>query len=625
MPDFSEPTKTISRPDNYDYGLVGNCTSAALISRDASVDWLCLPCFDSPSLFARLLDRDKGGDFQVIGVGTQQISQTYIQDTAILKTRFETSDGCFEILDYMPRFLLRNASHYCPSELHRSLRVVHGSPRIRVRLSPMPNYALGGVFYEQHGEYVKMLSTNGSYMSYYLYSNLSHENLIEGKDIELPPEAYIVLSYHEKVEPFTTDRIYHEVEKTKAYWLDYIDRMRYPDRYRNAVVRSIITLKLLSYQRTGAVLAAPTTSLPEIVGQTRNWDYRYCWMRDGGMTIEVYARIGDFETSARFMQYIIQRLPFKNEPIQIMYGIEGEKRLDEKTLDHLAGYENSRPVRIGNAAYGQKQNDLYGNLIEAIYTFLLFNSDSRNKANSQINEESWTVVRSLVNHIKQVWQRPDSGIWEFRGLERHFLHSKLMSWVGMDRATKIAAFWGRHKYIQEWSEFANKIKDDILANAWNDSLQSFTMSYGSSSLDASCLLMLHYNFLPKDDERVLSTVRHCYEHLVRHGCMFRYTTEDDFGTPENAFIVCTFWMINALYLIGEKQKAREMFDHLLQCRNHLGLLSEGIEVHSGRLTGNFPQAYSHLALIQSAFVLETDYNWLDKDVSLVKKHQTYMM
>lgn len=616
--------ETMIHPDTYDYGIVGNCTSAALISRHASIDWLCLPFFDSPSLFARLLDRDKGGDFQITGIGTQHISQTYVQDTAILKTTVETSDGCFEILDYMPRFALRNDSYYCPSELHRSLRIVHGRPRMRVELFPRPNYALGGVVYEQHSEYVKMLSTNGSYMSYYLYSNLNHERIIRGEEIELPPTAYIVLSYHEKVVPFSTDRIYHELEKTKAYWLDYIDRMRYPERYRNAVVRSIITLKLLSYQRTGAILAAPTTSLPEIIGQTRNWDYRYCWMRDGGMTIDVYARLGDFETSAHFMQYIIQRLPFKNEAIQIMYGIEGEKRLDEKTLDHLAGYENSRPVRIGNAAYQQKQNDLYGNLVEAIYTFLLFNSDSRNKANIQINEEIWTVVRSLVNHIKQVWQQPDSGIWEFRGMERHFLHSKLMSWVGMDRAAKIAAFWGRNKFIREWMEFADKIKHDILTNAWNDTLQAFTMYYGSSSLDASSLLMLHYNLLPKDDARVLSTVRTCYEHLVKNGFMFRYIAEDDFGMPENAFIVCTFWMINALYLIGEKQKARDLFDHMLRHGNHLGLLSEGIEAHSGRLTGNFPQAYSHLALIQAAFVLETEYNWLDKDASLVKKNQVYL-
>jgi GH15 family glucan-1,4-alpha-glucosidase len=609
---------------NYDYGIVGNCTSAALISHDASVDWLCLPFFDSPSLFARLLDRDKGGNFQITGVGTKHISQTYIADTAILQTTFETSYGGFEILDYMPRFSLRNDSYYCPSELHRSIRIVHGRPRIRVKLHPMPNYALGGATYEQHSEYVKLLSTNGSYMSYYLYSNLDHGRIIRGEEIKLPPRAYIVLSYHEKVVPFTTDRIYHELEKTKVYWLDYIDRMRYPERYRDTVVRSIITLKLLSYQRTGAILAAPTTSLPEIVGQTRNWDYRYCWMRDGGMTIDVYSRIGDFETSASFMQYIIHRLPFKNDPIQIMYGIEGEKCLNEKTLDHLAGYENSRPVRVGNAAYQQTQNDLYGHLIEAIYTFLLFNSDSRNRVNSQINEEIWTVVRSLVNHIKRVWRHPDSGIWEFRGMEGHFLHSKLMSWVGMDRAAKIAAFWGRSKYIQEWTEFAAKIQYDILTNAWNDTLQSFTMYYGSSILDASSLLMLHYKFLPKDDARALSTVRNCYEHLVKNGFMFRYAAEDDFGKPENAFIVCTFWMINALFLIGEKQRARDMFDHMLRHGNHLGLLSEGIETQSGRLIGNFPQAYSHLALIQTAFVLETEYDWLDKDASLVKKNQTYL-
>lgn len=602
--------------DNYHYGIIGNCTSAALVSKDASIDWLCLPFFDSPSLFSRILDNKKGGMFKIKGVRSKSVSQRYIYDTAILKTTVETEDGDFEIHDYMPRFILDGKTYYCPSEIHRAIRVLSGRPKIQVILHPMPNYALGNVRYEKSSEYYKIISKEGSYMSFYLYSNLDLDKIINKSEIEVDMYSYIVLSYHEKLNSFTPEKIYHEFEKTKAYWIDYVDQTQYPKRYREPVVRSAITLKLLSYQRTGAILAAPTTSLPEIIGGERNWDYRYCWIRDSGMTIDVFSRIGDMRTSARFMQYIIQRLPFKNDPIQIMYSIEGEKGLEETVQTQLDGYHNSSPVRIGNDAYRQRQNDLYGHLIEAIYTYFLFNNDIKKRDKVQVNEEIWTLVRSLVNHITRVWKEKDSGIWEFRGEEKHFSHSKLMSWVGMDRASKIAAFWGKNKYISGWKHIADIIKDDILKNAWNPRAESFTMYYGSDIYDASNLLMLHYKFLENHDERIVKTVNNYYKHLVKNGFMFRYTTDDDFGTPENAFIVCTFWMINALYLIGQREKARELFEHILKYRNHLGLLSEDIEVYSGRLTGNFPQAYSHLALIQSAFTLETDYNWLDKDISI---------
>ena len=600
--------------DNYHYGIIGNCSSAALISKDACIEWLCLPFFDSPSLFSSILDKKMGGYFKIIGIDQISISQRYIHDTAIIKTTIETLQGIFEIHDYMPRFSIDGSSCYCPSEIHRSMRILSGSPKIRVDLFPMPNYALGGVIYEKHEEYYKMISSKGNYMSFYLYSNIDIDDIINGREIEILPYSYIVISYHEKIANFSIERIYHEFEKTKAYWIDYIGQTRYPEKYREEVVRSVITLKLLSYERTGAILAAPTTSLPEIIGQERNWDYRYCWVRDSGMTIDVFSRIGDLKTSEKFMEYIIQRIPFKNDPIQIMYSIDGEKILDEKIQEHLAGYEGSKPVRIGNAAYKQKQNDLYGHLIEAIYTYFLFNNDIKNRGRSQFNEEIWTLVRSLVNHISSVWREPDSGIWEFRGQERHFSHSKLMSWVGMDRAAKIAAFWGREKYIQGWRKLADVIKDDILKNSWNENIKAFTMYYGSDIFDASNLMMIHYKFLEGNDERMISTVKEYYKKMVKNGFMFRYNMEDDFGNTENAFIVCTFWMINALYLIDEKEKSREMFDNMLKYRNHLGLLSEDIEIFSGRLTGNFPQAYSHLALIQSAFTLETNYNWLDEDV-----------
>lgn len=592
---------------NYNYGLIGNCSSAVLISSDCSIDWLCLPFFDSTSLFAKILDEQAGGFFKIDAEDIVSIKQSYIRHTAILKTVFETKGGVFEVRDYMPRFLTAREEYYCPSELHRDIYVVSGKPKIKIQLDPRPNYAIGGANFKFEKDYIKITSQKGEYNSFYLYSNLDHQKIVGGEPIELEGTTYFLLSYHEKIDEVNQDKIYIEYERTKNYWLSWVYRTKVPNAYREMVVRSAITLKLLMYQKTGAVIAAPTTSLPEIIGKDRNWDYRYCWVRDASMIIDLYARMGHVRSSGRYIGFILNRMLLKHENISVMYGINGEKDLDEKVLDHLSGYENSKPVRIGNAAYLQKQNDLYGELIETIYTYFVLNQ--RNSL--IIDEEIWTVVRSLVNDVIKTWQEPDSGIWEHRSNMQHFVHSKLMGWVAMDRAAKIAKFIKKEKYAQKCSHVAQLIKEDILANGWNSEVGSFTMYYGSKEFDASNLLMLHYGFLDNKDERIISTVKQSYKYLVKNDFTLRYTTADDFGLPENAFIVCSFWMINALYLIGEEKKARDMFEHILKYCNPLGLFSEDIEINTGRLTGNFPQGYSHLAFIQTVLLLETDYNWTD--------------
>lgn len=598
--------------ENYKYGFIGNCTSGALINSDCSIDWLCLPFFDSPSIFGKLLDEKKGGYFKISSPDIVEIKQDYVFNTAIFRTTFITKSGTFMVDDYMPRFKTLAGEYSCQSEIQRYIRVISGKPKINIQLKAMPNYALSEAQYKKFKDYIKIISQEGDYDTFYLYTNLDFDAVLNSETIQIQEDSYILLAYHEQIHKVTTELVYYDYQKTKTYWMDWVSKTTYPPKYKKEVLRSAITLKMLTYQKSGAVLAALTTSLPEIIGRDRNWDYRYCWIRDGAMMIDVYARIGHKHSATNFMNFILNRMPRKHESIRVMYGINGEVELDEKTLDHLAGHMDSKPVRIGNLAYIQKQNDLYGELIETIYTYFLVNKQDLN----HLNEEIWTVVRSLVRDAKLHWKEKDSGIWERRADLEHYVHSKLMNWVAFDRAIKIAQYIGKTQYIDEWKKIANEIKNDILKNAWNEEVGAFTMYYGSNQCDAANLLMLHYGFLEKDDPRIISTVKVSYKQLVKNDYAFRYLEEDEFGTPENTFIVCSFWMINALYLIGEKEKANKMFDKIVSHSNKFGLYAEDIDPKSNRLIGNFPQGYSHLAFIQTALLLETDYNWSDAESTL---------
>ena len=596
----------------YDHAVIGNCTSAALISSDCSINWLCLPFFDSSSVFAKILDQDSGGYFKISAVNIKKIEQNYIVHTPILRTVFTTEDGVFEVRDYMPRFLDERGEYCCPPEIHRDILLISGNPKIVIELKPKPNYASSEGKILNEGDRIKITSASGEYISYYFYSNLELDKIISGEPIDLRGTSFLVLSYHEKLEEINTDKVYIEYEKTKTYWLDWVYRTRVPAKYKDLLIRSAITLKLLTYQRTGAVIAAVTTSLPEIVGKDRNWDYRYSWVRDASMIVDLYARIGHLRSASRYMKFILNRRMLKHENISVMYGINGERLLEEKVLNHLSGYQGSRPVRIGNDAYKQVQNDIYGQLIEAIYAYLFINR----RASNLIDEEIWTIVRDLANNVIKKWREPDSGIWERRGQSRHYVHSKLMSWVAMDRAAKIATLIRKPLNAERWQKVASEIKEDIIKNGWNKELGSFVMYYGSSDLDAANLLMLHYGFLEHNDPKIVSMVKKTYKELTREDFTFRYIADDEFGKSENAFVVCTFWMINALYLIGEQERSRQMLNNILKCLNKFNLLSEAVEIGTRRLTGNFPQGYSHLALIQTILLLETNYNW--SDTSLIR-------
>ncbi|MFC1512649.1 glycoside hydrolase family 15 protein [bacterium] len=436
---------------NYEYAVIGNCTSAALVSEDCSIDWLCLPFFDSPSLCAKILDKDKGGYFKITAKGLISIKQNYVLHTPILITVFTTKHGIFEIRDYMPRFLTERREYYCPPEIQRDIRLISGCPKIIIEYKLKPNYAISDSSHTIKKDFIKSQSIKGEHNSFYLYTNLDKKKFLEGRPIDLKESSYILLSYHQKLTPVTKYRVYVEYEKTKSYWLSWVYRTKVPERHKELVLRSAITLKLLMYQRTGAVIAAPTTSLPEIIGQNRNWDYRYCWVRDASMIIDLYARMGHMSSAKNYLHFILNRMLLKHENISVMYGINGEEELHEKILEYLEGYERSKPVRIGNDAYRQRQNDLYGELIEMIYTYFVVNR----RESLHFNEEVWTVVRSLILNVKEIWNTKDSSIWEMRGETRDYVYSKMMSWVAMDRASKIAHLLGKNEYAEDCSKIAS--------------------------------------------------------------------------------------------------------------------------------------------------------------------------
>jgi len=586
--------------DNLNYGIIGNCMSAALISKTGSIEWLCLPFFDSGSVFAALLDQEKGGHFSLISDTTKNITQTYMRHTNVLSTVVETESGTYEIIDFMPRYRHENGEYHCPPDIIRYIRVRSGTPSLRMDYKPQLNYAIGKTETEITDYFIKSTATCDGYESIYLYSNLDYRSLMDGQEVELTEDSFFLLSYNQKISTLNNDYIALEYQRTKAYWMNWALNSTFSvKRYRDEILRSLLVLKSLSFQPSGAMLAAATTSLPEAIGEVRNWDYRYCWIRDASMTISILARLGHENVSKRFMKFILDIIPLKDEKIQIMYGIRGEKELEESTLDHLSGYENSRPVRVGNAAFHQKQNDIYGVLLDIIlYTCKHFSLISAEK------ERLWTVVRSVVRIVDSSWMHPDRGIWEYRSEPRDFTFSKLLCWCAMERGASIAEFVGAPKeYATRWRQTAEQIRHDIETKGWSKKQKSFTQYFGGNELDATSLLLEPYGFISANDPRYISTVKAIEKELCENGLMLRYRNEDDFGKPTSSFTICNFWMINALYKIGELQKAEQMFERVLSAGNHLGLFSEDIDMQNGRLLGNFPQAYSHLALIESVLLL----------------------
>ena len=581
--------------DNLDYGIIGNCRSAALVSKTGSVDWCCLPEFDSPSVFAKLLDEQIGGSFEIEVADTYTITQYYKEQTAILITRFSDQQNIFEIRDFMPRYVNPNGTYHNPPEMVRYIRYVKGKPKFKVIYNPKLEYAIGETKSYVKQNFIASLTHAEKFDTAFLYTSFNKKAVLEGREIEFAEDGYFLLGYNEKILLPNTRKMYLELERTKVYWLNWSNTTPTYTKYNTEIHRSAITLKLLSYDKTGAVLAAATTSLPETIGEVRNWDYRFCWIRDASMVVKVVSDLGHKNIARRYLQFIIDLMPDKDEKLQIMYGINKEKKLTEETLDHLSGYKNTKPVRVGNAAYEQRQNDIYGILMDVVYEQLKrFSTDVEN------SEEIWSITKGIVWIVEQHWQEPDKGIWEFRSEDRHFTFSKVLCWTAIDRAIKVAQIMNKNHKIEKWKPLREAIWKEIQEKAWNEEVGAYTQSYGSTHLDASVLLMQSYGCVSAKDERYVKTVKAIGKELSNEGLLYRYKNEDDFGLPSSSFTVCTFWYINSLFQIGEVAEAETQFGQLLTYSNHLGLFSEDLDFKTKRLLGNFPQAYSHLALIECA-------------------------
>jgi GH15 family glucan-1,4-alpha-glucosidase len=584
--------------NNLDYGIVGNCRSAALISKTGSVDWCCLPQFDSPSVFGKLLDEQIGGSFGIDVDSSYSITQHYKHNTAVLVTRFSNGLDAFEIRDFMPRYHKQSGEYHSPPELIRYIKYLSGKPTMKVLYDPKLEYAKRETNTYIKNDFIVSLTDKETYDTLFLYTDLSKESVVKGEEITISSDHFFLVGYHEKLFVPSLKTAFLEYERTKVYWLNWMERTPSYKRYNQHIARSAMTLKLLSYDKTGAILAAATTSLPETIGEVRNWDYRFCWIRDASMVIKVMSTLGHENIAKRYLKFIINLMPDKDEKLQIMYGINGQKELTEEFLSHLAGYKDSSPVRIGNAAYKQKQNDIYGILMDMIHGLLLnFSNDIGD------GEALWSITKGIVWVVSKHWQEPDKGIWEFRSEDQHFTFSKVLCWTAIDKAIKVAEMLGKKSKLARWQLLEQSIREEIMEKAWSDKAQAFTQAYGSDDLDASVLLMESYGFIDAKHPKYVSTVKAIERELSHNGLLYRYKNRDDFGLPSSSFTICTFWFINSLYKIGEEEKAVQQFETLLSYSNHLGLFSEDLDFETKRLLGNFPQAYSHLALIETAINL----------------------
>jgi GH15 family glucan-1,4-alpha-glucosidase len=580
-----------------DHGLIGDLHTSALVGVDGRLVWLPWPRFDSPSMFAALLDAERGGDWSLAPTNVTASQQAYDGETAILITRFETATGRAELYDWMTPWDGDAPRH----DLFRMLRCTDGEIEIMGRFAPRPDYARTTTTLEKRQDSLVFQAHD-----YEIHFTSDHLWKIEEDTATLHTklragdEIGCILSSREYI---PINRIPESLEKTRSFWQDWLGNCCYTGRWQEAVRRSAITLKLLTYAPNGAIIAAPTTSLPEWIGGVRNWDYRYTWLRDASFTLYALYRLGYRREGHAFFKWLTDRAQGNAPPLQIMYAVDGESKLEESELEHLEGYRCSRPVRIGNGAYEQTQLDVYGGLIDAAYAY--------EQQGEFLTIGQWKELKDEIDYVCDHWTEPDHGIWEMRGSRMHHTFSKAMCWLTLDRGIRIAEDEGWSYDRERWYATRDAIRHSVLSDGWNEQVGAFTMAYESSELDASMLALPIIGFLPADDPRVQATVERINQHLSRDALVYRYRMDDGLPGDEGAFLLCSFWMVDALVLMGRIDEAVQRFETLLGYSSVHGLLSEEVDPETGTALGNYPQAFSHIGVINSALLLDDALNRLE--------------
>ena len=581
-----------------DYGLIGDLQTAALVSRHGCIDWLCFPRFDSGACFAALLGDEENGRWSLQPAsGITSTERRYRGDTLVLETELACEEGVVRLIDFMPP---RGEA----PDVVRIVEGVEGTVPMKMRLSIRFDYGSIVPWVRRREEGVHAVAGPDA-LFLATPVDLVGRNLHTEADFEVAPGDRVpfVLTWYPSNRP-SPERVDAEraLVDTESFWREWVTDCAHVGRFREPLVRSLVTLKALTYAPTGGIVAAATTSLPEALGGVRNWDYRYCWLRDATLTLLALVRAGYEDEARAWRDWLLRAIAGRPGEVQIMYGIAGERRLTELELEWLDGYEGSRPVRIGNAASGQLQLDVYGEVADALY--------HARQAGIGASPDAWALNKKLLEWLEDGWRQPDEGIWEVRGPRRHFVHSKVMAWVAFDRAVRSVEEYEREGPVDRWRQLRDEIHGDVCREGFSEKLGAFTQSYGMDRLDASLLMVPLVGFLPADDERVVGTVAAIERELVEDGLVARYRADEENtgvdGLPpgEATFLPCSFWLAQVYVMQGRMDEAETLFERLLGLRNDLGLLSEGYDVEAGRLVGNFPQAFTHLTLVDAALTLD---------------------
>ena len=591
--------------DIENYGIIGNLETCAVIGNDGSIDWLCLPYLESSSIFAAILDNERGGHFAIQPVSKFSSFQNYIKETNILQTTFNTPFGMVTITDFMPVKLYIGTKQH--RTLFRKVKCTEGHIRLELSFKPRFNYARDIPDFKliEEGASCSFRDEN-LFLNTTVPLKIEEEKVISEFNMRKDMEIWFVLQYNQQEHcspkyPLNYDDFNKKLDGMQEYWQHWTYKCHkicvLEDIWHDIIARSGLVLKLLANPESGAIAAAATTSIPECTGGVRNWDYRYAWIRDSSYTIQALFHLEHVQESQDYMRWINSIIKQDTHPsdIRIMYPLHKDETIDEQILEYLSGYKQSSPVRVGNAAVNQKQLDIYGELINAIYDTTRYGKD--------ISDQTWKFIKKFVDYICEVWNTKDRGIWEVRGEPRHYVHSKLMCWVAVDRGIKIAKFKDKEA-ASHWMKTEKEIKTAILEKGFNKKINSFVQSFGSDAIDATTLLLPRMGLLPYDDPRVQGTIEAVMENLMTEkGLVYRYKNEDGLPGDEGCFLLCSFWLVDSLSLSGRLDEAISIFVDVLQLMSPLGLLSEEINPETGKLLGNFPQAFSHIGLVNSALYI----------------------